>query len=274
MKRIAWTLAVCGLAATAAAAPPKKPVPAKGAAAKAAPPTVTVAGIRVVGQGFGEDGREAQPFNESPGVALALAVQAANGGIIAFDDDATALGEIADSEGNSLLDNASIWPFAKLTKDGKTAVIEMKSQGVPAPGATHVTAKGTITVTIASGSKPVKVPNVKIQNEATLKVGTGSLTVEDVSSDDSSTSFTLKGSRALFESVKSWKFLDAKGTELESSDRGYGYSNDTGFKTFQVPANTATVTVQMDVWQGMKPVAVPFDVKAGLGYATPAAPAE
>lgn len=268
MNRIAWTMAVCGLAASAAAAPPAKPAKKGAAPAKAAAPTVSVAGIRVVGQGYGEDGREAQPFNESPGVGLALVVQAKDGGIIAFDADATALGEISDSEGNSLLDNASIWPFPKLTKDGKAVIIEMKTQGVPAVGSTHVTAKGTITVTTASGSKAVKVPNVKLANEATFKLGTGIITIEDVSTDDTSTSLSFKGTQAVMGSIRAWKFLDAKGVAIESSDRGYSRSNDTVYKPYGLTTTAKVVTLELDVWQGLKPSAVPFDVKAGLGYAT------
>ena len=270
MKRIAWTMAVCGWAAGAAAAPPAKKAAAP---AKAAAPTVSVAGIRVVGQGYGEDGREAQPFNESPGVGLALVVEAKNGGIIAFDSDATALGEISDSEGNSLLDNASIWPFPKLTKDGKAVIVEMKTQGVPAVGATHVTAKGTITVTTATGSKAVKVPNVKLANEATFKVGAGVVTLEDVSADETTTSLTFKGTQAVLGSIRGWKFLDAKGAEIEASDRGYSRSNDTVYKPFGLTTTAKVVTLELDVWQGLKSAAIPFDVKAGLGYATATATA-
>jgi hypothetical protein len=265
MKRIAWTMAVCGWAASAAAAPPAKKAAAP---AKAAAPTVSVAGIRVVGQGYGEDGREAQPFNESPGVGLALAVEAKNGGIIAFDDDASALGEISDSEGNSLLDSASIWPFPKITKDGKALIVEMKTQGVPAVGATHVTAKGTISVTTATGSKAVKVPSVKIANEATFKLGAGVVTVEDVSADETATSLTFKGPLSVMGSIRGWKFLDAKGVEIESSDRGYGRSNDVAFKSVSITTTAKAVTLELDVWQGLKQAAIPFEVKAGLGYAT------
>jgi hypothetical protein len=272
MKRIAWTMAVCGWAASAIAAPPAKPAKKAAAPAKAAAPTVSVAGIRVVGQGFGEDGREAQPFNESPGVGLALVVQAKDGGIIAFDEDASARGEINDSEGNSLLDNASIWPFPKLTKDGKAVVIEMKTQGVPAPSSTFVTAKGTITVTTATGSKPVKVPSVKLANEATFKLGAGVITIEDVSTEETSTSLTFKGPLPVLGSIRGWKFLDAKGAEIESSDRGYGRSNDTAFKSFSVTTAAKVVTLELDVWQGLKQSAIPFDVKAGLGYAPAATP--
>lgn len=266
MKRIAWTMAVGLWAAGAAAAPPAKAAKKPAAPAKAAPPTVSVAGICVVGQGYGEDGREAQPFNESPGVTLALVVQAKDGGIIAFDDDSSALGEINDSEGNSLLDNASIWPFPKLTKDGKAVVIEMKTQGVPAPGSTFVTAKGTVTVTTATGSKAVKIPSVKLANDATFKVGTGVVTLEDVSTEEGSTSFTFKSTLAVLGAVRGWKFLDAKGAEIETSERGYGRSNDTAFKSFNVSTSAQVVTLEVDLWQGLKQAAIPFDVKAGLGF--------
>jgi len=269
MKRIAWTMAVCGWAAAATAAPPAKKAAAP---AKAAAPTVSVAAIRVVGQGYGEDGREAQPFNESPGVGLALVVQAKDGGIIAFDDDASALGEINDSEGNSLLDNASIWPFPKLTKDGKAVVIEMKTQGVPAVGSTHVTAKGTITITIATGSKPVKVPGVKLADGTIFKVGTNLINIEDVTTDGDSTSLTLKSTTTVMGSIKGWKFLDAKGAEIELSDRGYSRSNEDASKSISLKTTAKTVTLVVDVWQGLKQAAIPFDVKAGLGYATASKP--
>lgn len=270
MKRFAWTLAVCGWAAAAAAAQPAKKPAARKPAAKAAAPTVTVAGIRVVGQGYGEDGREAQPFNESPGVGLALAILAKDGGIIAFDDDASALGEVTDSEGNSLLDNASIWPFPKLTADGKALIVEMKTQGVPAVGSTHVTAKGTVSVTTATGSKPVKVPNVKIANEHTFKVGAGVVTVEDVTAGEESASLTFKGPLAVLGSIRGWKFLDAKGAVIESSDQGYGRSNDVAFKSFSLTTAAKTVTLELDVWQGLQQVAIPFEVKAGIGFAVAA----
>lgn len=270
MKRIAWTMAVCGLAVTATAAPPaKKAPPAKAAAV----PTVSVAGIRVVGQGYGEDGREAQPFNESPGVALALVIQAKDGGIIAFDDDSSALGEINDSEGNSLLENASIWPFPKITKDGKSLIIEMKTKGVPAVGATHVSAKGTVSVTTATGAKPLKIPNVKLANDVTFKVGAGIIDLANVTTEEESTSVSFRSTMAVMGTVKSWKALDAKGAEIEMSDRGYSRSNEDASMSFSLKTTAKVVTLQLEVWQGLKQSAIPFDLKAGVGYAT-AAPQE
>ena len=104
-----------------------------------------VAGVRVVGIGYGEEGREAQAFNESSGTGLAIVVQTTGtSGIIAFEDDTSSLDELTDSTGKNLLDEASIWPFPKLTKDGKAVIVEMKARGVPAPGATEVHARGKL----------------------------------------------------------------------------------------------------------------------------------
>lgn len=260
--RIAWSLALCGLTTAAAAAPPAKPAPA------AAAPTVGVAAIRVVAGGYGADDSEVQPFNERPGVGLALLVTAPGGGLIAFDEDASALGEITDSTGKSLLDNASIWPFPKLSADGKYLVVEMRSGGVPTVGSTHVAAKGTLSVTTATGTKPVKVAKVPIENGKTFKLGTGTITIEDVdTSNEGKTSLTLKSTVPVMGSIRDVKFLDAKNQPIESSNNGSGRMNDVAYKSFSVSTQAKTITLELDSWQGIKQRAIPFDVKATLGYA-------
>src|SRR6185436_7946798 len=65
-----------GRGAQRGAAPrPAAPAPQ----APATPPQVTAIAIRVVGPGLGANGSELQPFHESPGTAVALAVQASRG---------------------------------------------------------------------------------------------------------------------------------------------------------------------------------------------------
>lgn len=260
--RIAWFLALCGTTTAAAAAPPAKP------AAAAAAPTVSVAAIRIVAAGYGADDSEVQPFNERAGVGLALLVTAPGGGLIAFDEDASALGEISDSTGKSLLDNASIWPFPKLSADGKYLVVEMRSGGVPTVGSTHVSAKGTLSVTTATGTKPVKVLKVPLENGKTFKLGTGTVTVEDVdTSNEGKTTLTLKSTVPVMGSIRDVKFLDAKSQPIESNNNGNGRMNDVAYKSFSVSTQAKTVTIEFDAWQNIKPRSIPFDVKATLGYA-------
>jgi hypothetical protein len=256
MKRsLSMVCAVAAVAATAWSAPPP-----------AATPKVSVAGVRVVGIGYGEEGREAQAFNESSGVGLALVVTTAGtSGIIAFEDDTSSLDELTDSTGKNLLDEASIWPFPKLTKDGKAVIVEMKARGVPAPGATEVHARGKLALTTATGSKPVKVANVALANDKTFKFGTGVITLSDVEAGADSTSVTFKGPLAVFAAIRDMKFLDAKGVAIESSSMGSGRMNDVAMASYRLTTAAKAVTLQIDQWQGMKEVVVPFDVKAGLG---------
>lgn len=255
MNRSLWTVtAFVGLAGIASAAPP------------AAGPKVSVAGLRVVGVGYGEEGREAQAFNESSGVGLALVVQSAGtSGIIAFDDDASALEELTDSTGKNLLDDASIWPFPKLTKDGKAVIVEMKTRGIPAAGATEIHAKGKLALTTATGSKPVKVSNVTLANDKTFKLGTGVVTLSEVEASEGQTTVTFKGPLPVFAAIRGMKFLDAKGQPIETSSGGSGRMNDVAMASYRLSTAAKAVTIEIDQWQGMKPVVVPFDVKAGLG---------
>src|SRR5436190_23108805 len=109
MKHASLALATLAALSALAAAPARK---AAAPAAAAAAPSVSVCGLRIVGPGYGEGGREAQAFNESSGVGLALVVQQSDAGaIIAFASDGSSLDEMTDSTGKNLLEDASIWPF-------------------------------------------------------------------------------------------------------------------------------------------------------------------
>jgi hypothetical protein len=254
MRFVPTVSALLAVAVSASAAPP------------AAGPKVSVAGVRVVGIGYGEEGREAQAFNESSGVGLALVVQSAGGGgIIAFDDDQSSLEELVDSTGKNLLDDASIWPFPKLTKDGKAVIVEMKARGIPAAGATEIRAKGKIALTTATGSKAVKVPNVVLASDKTFKLGAGTVTLGDVEASEGQTMVTFRGPLAVFAGIRDMKFLDAKGQPIEASSAGSGRMNDVAMSSYRLSTADKVVTVEIDQWQGVKPLVVPFEVKAGLG---------
>jgi hypothetical protein len=144
----------------------------------------------------------------------------------------------------------------------------MKSNGVPTVGSTHVTAKGTLSVTTATGTKPVKVLKVPLENGKTFKLGTGTITVEDVSTEtEGKTTLTLKSTLPVMGSIKDVRFLDAKNQPIESSNNGNGRMNDVAYKSFSVSTQAKTVTLELDAWQGLKQRSIPFDVKATLGYA-------
>src|SRR5947208_7526676 len=61
------------------AAPARPPAKPAAPAPAPPPPQITVAGVRVVGLGLGANGSELHAFNDRPGTAIALAIQAPAG---------------------------------------------------------------------------------------------------------------------------------------------------------------------------------------------------
>ena len=129
---------------------PEKPTPAP------AMPQITAVGIRVTGPGFGANGTELRPFNESPGTVVALAIQAPRGGgIVDIDDHGSRLEVFADDKGQSLLEEGRVGPFPKMAEDGSAALVEVEVRARPSAGSTSVGVQGIIAMTLAGGIETV-----------------------------------------------------------------------------------------------------------------------
>ncbi len=227
---------------------------------------VSVGGLRVVGPGIGESGSEQRPFNESTGTTIVLMVRAPKGtGIVDLDNDGSVIDTVSDDKGTNLLEDASFGSFPEVVKDGSAGLIELKLGARPGAGATSVAAEGSLNVTTATGTKPVKSASVALVEGKTFKVGTIPITVGKVEASEDSISVTFNLPRAALKTIKAMKFLDAKGGEIEGDRRGSGYLNETGELDYQLKTTSKTVTVSCDVWQGLKSDKLPFKVTASLG---------
>ena len=141
-------------------------------------PQVTATAIRVVGLGLGANGSELRPFNESPGTVVVLAVQAPRGnGIVQIDSSGSKLDTFTDDKGQSLLEEGKIGPFPRISEDGSAALVEAEVRARPSAGATSISAQGSIAMTLAAGSKPTRVANVRLIQGQTFRVGTATITV-------------------------------------------------------------------------------------------------
>jgi hypothetical protein len=252
-----------GVGGPAAAQSRGKAKPA--AAAPAAPPAVTLGGLRIVAPGMGEEGTEIRAFNESPGTALALFVKFSDGsGIVDIDEDKSALKVIKDDTGANLLEEGRIGPFPKITKDGSTGMIEVETRGRPSAGATYLLAEGSIALTGSAGTKVQKISNVKFESGKVFKVGTATVTVGDVSTQGDYGSVTLKLPRSALLSIKEFRFKDAKGQPVQADRMGSGWMGEEAEVSFRVPADLKAANLELDVWQNLKEQTVPFSVKVGL----------
>jgi hypothetical protein len=228
--------------------------------------SVSVGALRIVGPGIGESADETRPFNEGVGMTIVLYVKAPTGaGIVYLDNEASVVDSATDDKGTDLRTDASFGSFPEIVKDGSAGMIELRLGGRPTKGATAVVAAGSVGVTSAVGTKPIKAPNVALVQGKTFKIGAIPITVGKVTVDDDSIGIEFNMPRQSLRAIKTMTFLDAKGQEIDSDRVGTGYTNDVGELDMRVKTKEKTVTVSCDVWQALKTEKVPFKVSAGLG---------
>jgi hypothetical protein len=106
---------------------------------------------------------------------------------------------------------------------------------------------------------------VSLTNNAKFTLGKTPVVVDEVTAEGDGQTFTLKLPRSVMNEIKGVAFLDAKGGTIEGSSSGSGYMNDDAEMRFSVKSTTKVLTLEFDMWQGLKTIKVPFKVKAGLG---------
>lgn len=241
--------------------------------APATPPQISAAGIRVAGPGLGANGTELRPFNDAPGTVVVLAIQAPRGsGIVEIDSHASKLDAFSDDKGQSLLEEGRVGSFPKISEDGSAALVEVEVRGRPAAGAASVAVQGSLAMTLATGSKPVRAAAVRLETGQTFKVGATALTVGETTTEEESTKVTFGLPRSLLNTIREVRFFDAKNAAIESRRTGSGYFNEKAQLEFEVKTKNKTVTVEFELWQNSRAGRIPFNVQAGLGVAAGARP--
>jgi hypothetical protein len=271
MKTRIVTLALVAAVATTFTSPvgaqtkkPAKPAAAAPAPPPGPPPEISVVGLRIIGSGLGKNREEIRAFNESPGVAVALAIKMpAGAGIVELDEDNCLLTSVTDDAGTDLGEQAKYGSFPKTSDDGSIGMIEIESRLRPAPAATAILAEGTLVFSASPGSKPTKIPNLKLEKGKTFKLGTATITLAEVTPGED-TAIELALPRSVLYTIRDVKFSDATGKPLEADRTSRGYMNDDASIGYRIKGAGAAVTLEFDVWQGLREQKVPFKIKTGL----------
>lgn len=267
MRKVALALSIL-LIPGFAVAQSRKGTPAKKPGATANPsPKVNVAGLRVVGPGYGPEDDRQRPFNWSEGITVVVAVRvAAPFAMVELDKEKSTL-EMADSAGTALAD-PGVGFSPDITKDGTVAMVDLEAKGLPADGSTHVAVKGSLAFKVSTGIKTLKATAVKLEKDTVVKVGTNTLTISGVEDGEEGPMVTFKASRSVIKGIKTMRAKDGKGAPIEvrwSMGGGWDEEYEAGYR-FKMAAK-APVTLEFDVFDGLRDMAVPIDVKAGVGIA-------
>lgn len=268
MRRKVLAAAILALAAVPglAAAQSRKGTPAKKKPAAALNPTVQVAGLRVVGPGFGPEDDRKSAFFGNTGTTVVVAVRVPPPySLVEIDKDNSSL-EMTDSQGTAL-DGPEVDWSPDFTKDGTTALVDLEAKGVPADGSSYVALKGSLMFKVSSGVKTIKAPKLTLEKGTPVKMGTAAMTISDVEVEEGSDGplVSFKGTRAVVKQIKAVRAKDAKGAPIEvhwSQSGGWDEEYQIGYR-FKM-AGKGPVNVEFDVFDGLRDVAIPFELKAGV----------
>ena len=235
-------------------------------AAESAPvATVSAEGLRIVHHGY-QDHDELRPFHWFAGTTLALRVTMPAGGLVSLDRSESALAIFRDDVGTDLLKHDQKTHFhsdyfdtsASYAKDGTACLFEVLGESVPAHGATTLHVQGTLALDCSTQKKTVKQENVALVKGAAVTLGSLSLTVSKVDSDDDGVSIDLKG-HGVPTILAAIRFLDADGKEIESHQSGSSSSNSGDAKNgiftnfYHVQGKPTQVTVSAESVDGPPP---------------------
>lgn len=231
-------------------------------------PTVELAGLRIVGPGYGLNGTELQAFHEQSGIALALVVKTSkNRKIVDIDDDNCSLVEFKDDRNHNLLDGVDWGGFPKITDDGSAGLIEVTSKSRPSKDATRIYAKGTIHLRLASSESTEKIETLKLEVGAEVKVGQETIQVMKVQLEDESLTLVLQISRKFVENMKDIRFYTVSGDPVEIWGRGsFTFGNASQMEyNLDLKSTPEALKVEIDLWQELETVNCPFEIKSGIG---------
>jgi hypothetical protein len=252
-----------GASSSAAPAAPGQAA-APRATASGKEPEIVAGGIQIARVVVADSDFSAKPFHADNGTTIVLWVKMPAGqGLIEIDDDASILQSVVDDKGSNI--GGKFESFPDEFKDGSGGVIEIQSSGFAGAGATAIVAEGSLAMKVASGTRKTRVAKVTLANNGKLTLGKTPIVIADVQAQDESQTFTLKLPRQVMTEIKAVVFLDAKGAPIEGSNTGSGYMNDAAEMNFTVKTAAKTLTLEFEMWQGLKTIKVPFKVKAGLG---------
>ena len=234
------------------------------AAAAGNQPEVVIGGVQIARVTVPSNDFSARPFQADNGTTLLLWVKMPAGqGLIEIDARASVLQSVADDKGSNI--GGKFGSFPDEFDDASGGTIKIESSGFAAPGATSLVAEGTLAMTVATGTRKTRVPNVRIQDDAKFTFGKTPIAVAQVTAQEDAQTFILKLPRQVMNEIKEVRFLDAKGQVIEGRRSGSGYMNDAAEMSFSVKTAAKTLTLEFEAWQGLKTIKVPFKVKAGLG---------
>lgn len=152
--------------------------------------------------------------------------------------------------------------FPRVSKDGKVAVHAVEFPLPAEPRSGQIKVSGIITVVAAKGVKTEKIDGLTLAENANLKAGELSLSVDELTVKGGKTEFELKSSKPM-SGIKEVRFFKPDGTalKLEQSGRSRmsGFGGYSESWSMQLDGEAKEVKVEIDLHQNTAEKEIPFD---------------
>lgn len=232
-------------------------------------PLVALAGLRIVGSGYGLNGTELQAFNQQSGTTLALVVLTpGTKQIVEVDDSKCTLDTFTDNRGNNLLDAVHWGAFPKVSKDSRYALIEVNSKNRPDRDASRVIAKGTIRLRAATSAATEKIKNLALKVGTQVTIRQSVIQVMKVQEENKGLKLILQINRKLAEDMKDIRFYTTQAGPLDLWGRGsFTFGNATQLEyNLKIKTIPEVLHLEIDLWQGLEMIDLPFTIDTGIGF--------
>jgi hypothetical protein len=232
-------------------------------------PSVQLAGLRVVGPGYGLNASELRAFHQKSGTTLALVVRGPkNKKIVEVDDSKCSLVKFTDNRGHNLLDGVDWGRFPKISKDGRLALIEVRSKSRPSPGACRIFAKGTIRIRVAASESTEKIEVLKLQVGTKVTIGNDVIQVMKVKKENKGLTLVLQISRKFKEKIKDIRFYTTSNNPVHIWSRSsFTFGNASQLRyNFDTKSISKDLKVEIDLWEGIETLNLPFHIKSAMGF--------
>ncbi len=162
----------------------------------------------------------------------------------------------------------SLWPFATVGKDGKSALVQIHFKAMPPAGVTAIHVRGELVLTTATSLAVAEVKNVALRKGETFTLGPAKVEVTGIGKPRWGNGYPLQvkmKSGVAFKRIHRLQFIDAQGTVIQSTKGGtwtMGFGGTTSVETgFNLKRKVDRVTLKAHYWQGVDNSAMPVDFR-------------
>jgi len=230
---------------------------------------VKLAGLRIVGPGYGLNGTELKAFHQKSGTTLVLAVQAPeNKKIVEVDDSKCSLNEFTDDRESNLLDGIDWGGFPQISKDSRFALIEVSSKNKPSQDASRLHAKGTIHLRVATAERTEKIESLKLEVGTQAQVQQETIQVMKVQTENDGLTLVLQIDRKFADNMKEIRFYTPDGNQVDIWGRGsftFGSASQMEYN-LDTKVKPEAMKIEIDIWKDLETINQSFTIESGVGF--------